>query len=169
MITVNKITLCDIKTCAVVYDPEEQKPEVYPSEAEARELLLQFRSMPQAEQSRRRVDQKEYVRQKIMKAEDQIRKQQRDNREVELIAFLQECPIGVRSVDECQGYEDLVFLLSFIEEKAKAVAEMKEKKRMMMGDNKLANVRAQSVMDGGSGSGSGSGGGSKEVVKYLHN
>ena len=40
-------TLCDVKTCVVVYGEREAEPKVFPSHAEAVDILNEFKSMPE--------------------------------------------------------------------------------------------------------------------------
>ncbi|KAK7859523.1 agamous-like mads-box protein agl80 [Quercus suber] len=77
-------TLCDIKTCAIIYSPYDTQPEVWPSPMEVQNIIAKFKMMPEMDQSKKMVNQESFLRQRIAKSEEQLKKQQRDNREKEM-------------------------------------------------------------------------------------
>ncbi|KAG0500929.1 hypothetical protein HPP92_001001 [Vanilla planifolia] len=83
--------LCDVRACAIVYSPQEAQPEVWPSVAEATRLLTRFRSMPEMEQSKKMLNQETFLRQRVAKLHEQLRRHERENRELESAALLREC------------------------------------------------------------------------------
>nr|CAD1828636.1 unnamed protein product [Ananas comosus var. bracteatus] len=76
-------TLCDVRACVVVYGPGEAQAEVWPSPAEAARVLARFKSMPEMEQCKKMMNQEGFLRQRVAKAQEQLRKQERENRELE--------------------------------------------------------------------------------------
>ncbi|XP_042472466.1 agamous-like MADS-box protein AGL80 [Zingiber officinale] len=76
-------TLCSIDACAVVYGPEEEAPEVWPSPAETTRVAARFRAMPESDQSRKKTDQEGFLRQRAAKLREQLSRQDRGNRELE--------------------------------------------------------------------------------------
>ncbi|KAK2634645.1 hypothetical protein Ddye_029437 [Dipteronia dyeriana] len=87
-------TLCGIDACAIVYSPYENQPDVWPSHHEVQRILSQFKRMPEMEQSKRMVDQDSFLRQRIMKSNDQLIKQMKDNKEQEMNALMFETLVG---------------------------------------------------------------------------
>ncbi|KAK4742446.1 hypothetical protein SAY87_000447 [Trapa incisa] len=81
-------TLCGIEACAVIYSPYDTEPEAWPSAACARRTIARFRHMPEMDQSKRMVNQQAFLRQRIGKVEDQLKKQRRDNREKEVTGLM---------------------------------------------------------------------------------
>ncbi|KAI9118652.1 hypothetical protein K1719_010984 [Acacia pycnantha] len=77
-------TLCGIEACAIVYSPYDSQPEVWPSPFGAQRVLSKFRRMPELEQSKKMVNQEGFLKQRILKAKEQLKKQRKDNREKEM-------------------------------------------------------------------------------------
>ncbi|XVF43906.1 hypothetical protein PTKIN_Ptkin02bG0078700 [Pterospermum kingtungense] len=77
-------TLCGIQTCAIIYSPYESQPEVWPSPVGVQRVLLKFKEMSEMDQSKKMVNQESYLRQRIAKANEQLKKQSKDNREKEM-------------------------------------------------------------------------------------
>nr|CAD1843534.1 unnamed protein product [Ananas comosus var. bracteatus] len=124
-------TLCDVRACVVVYAPGEAQAEVWPSPAEAARVLARFKSMPEMEQCKKMMNQEGFLRQRVAKAQEQLRKQERENRELETTLLMYD---GLNSVAEGAGagavgrlrdlgIEDATSLAWMVEMKAKAVQE----------------------------------------------
>ncbi|KAK9920087.1 hypothetical protein M0R45_028649 [Rubus argutus] len=77
-------TLCDIDACAIIYSPYDSQPEVWPSPLGVQRVLAQFKTMPEMEQSKKMVNQESFLRQRISKTQEQLKKQKKDNREKEM-------------------------------------------------------------------------------------
>ncbi|XP_024196805.1 agamous-like MADS-box protein AGL80 [Rosa chinensis] len=77
-------TLCDIDACAIIYSPYDSRPEIWPSPLGVQRVLAQFKTMPEMEQSKKMVNQESFLRQRINKAQEQLKKQKKDNREKEM-------------------------------------------------------------------------------------
>ncbi|GMY22888.1 agamous-like MADS-box protein AGL80 [Fagus crenata] len=77
-------TLCGIETCAIIYSPYDTQPEVWPSPMEVQSTIAKFKMMPEMDQSKKMVNQESFLRQRITKAKEQLKKQQRENREKEM-------------------------------------------------------------------------------------
>nr|AIZ95421.1 MADS25 [Apostasia odorata] len=113
--------LCDVRACAIVYSPHEPQPEVWPSVAEAARILARFRSMPEIEQSKKMLDQESFLRQRVARLHDQLRRLERENHELEAAAVLRECLAGGSLLD--LRIEELASLAWMLEHKAKVVQE----------------------------------------------
>ena len=77
-------TLCGIDACAIIFSPYDSQPEVWPSPLGVQRVLSQFKKMPEMEQSKKMVNQDSFLRQRIAKANEQLKKQRKDNREKEI-------------------------------------------------------------------------------------
>ncbi|KAK4431045.1 Agamous-like MADS-box protein [Sesamum alatum] len=87
-------TLCGIEACAVVYSPYDSQPEVWPDGRGAHRVLAQFKRMPEMEQSKKMVNQESFIRHRISKAADQLKKLQKENREKEITHLMYQCLTG---------------------------------------------------------------------------
>ncbi|CAL5331186.1 unnamed protein product [Camellia sinensis] len=87
-------TLCGVDACAIIFSPYDAEPEVWPSHLGAQRIISRFRRMPELEQSRRMENQESYTRQRLTKAEEQLRKQHKDNRHKEMTHLMFQCLIG---------------------------------------------------------------------------
>ncbi|KAI9156786.1 hypothetical protein LWI28_012220 [Acer negundo] len=87
-------TLCGIDACAIVYSPYENQPDVWPSHHGVQRIVSQFKRVPEMEQGKRMLDQDSFLRQRIMKSNDQLIKQMKDNKEQEMIALMFETLVG---------------------------------------------------------------------------
>lgn len=81
-------TLCGIDACAIIYSPYDPQPEVWPSPLGVQRVLAKFRRMPELEQSKKMVNQEGFLRQRIQKAKEQLKKQRKDNREKEMTQLM---------------------------------------------------------------------------------
>ncbi|XP_075107289.1 agamous-like MADS-box protein AGL80 [Nicotiana tabacum] len=77
-------TLCGIDACAIIYSPYENQPEVWPNTMGTQRVLVEFKRMPEMEQSKKMVNQESFIRQRIAKASEQLKKQSKENREKEM-------------------------------------------------------------------------------------
>ncbi|KAL8130444.1 hypothetical protein V2J09_019599 [Rumex salicifolius] len=91
-------TLCEIEACAVIYSPYDAQPEAWPSAIGAQRVLSKFRRMPEMEKSKKMVNQEAFLRQRINKAAEQLKKQQKENREKEITQVMHHCLGGKASV-----------------------------------------------------------------------
>ncbi|XP_065854611.1 agamous-like MADS-box protein AGL80 [Euphorbia lathyris] len=77
-------TLCDIPACAIIYSPYDSQPEVWPSADSVQQVISQFNMMPGMDKSKKMLNQDSFLRQRISKAIEQLRKQRKENREREV-------------------------------------------------------------------------------------
>lgn len=81
-------TLCGIDACAIIYSPYDTSPEVWPNTIGAQRVLAEFKRMPEMEQSKKMVNQESFIRQRIAKASEQLKKQSKENREKEMTEIM---------------------------------------------------------------------------------
>ncbi|XP_059313383.1 agamous-like MADS-box protein AGL80 [Lycium ferocissimum] len=87
-------TLCGIDACAIIYSPYENQPEVWPNTMGAQRVLAEFKRMPEMEQSKKMVNQESFIRQRIAKASEQLKKQSKENREKEMTEVMYQSLTG---------------------------------------------------------------------------
>ncbi|XP_062173738.1 agamous-like MADS-box protein AGL80 [Alnus glutinosa] len=87
-------TLCGIETCAIIYSPYEPQPELWPSPMGVQRAIARLKTMPEADQSKKMVNQESFLRQRITKAQEQLKKQQRENREKEMTQVMYRSLVG---------------------------------------------------------------------------
>ncbi|XP_021890886.1 agamous-like MADS-box protein AGL80 [Carica papaya] len=81
-------TLCDVKACTIIYSPYDSQPDVWPSPLGAKHVLADFKRMPEMEQSKKMVNQESFLRQRITKAINQLKKQRNSNHEKEIMDIM---------------------------------------------------------------------------------
>ncbi|KAF2324110.1 hypothetical protein GH714_006695 [Hevea brasiliensis] len=74
--------------------PYDSLPEVWPSPLGVQRVLAQFKNMPEMDQSKKMVNQDSFLRQRIAKANEQLKKQRKDNREKEMTQIMFQGLIG---------------------------------------------------------------------------
>ncbi|RVW55972.1 Agamous-like MADS-box protein AGL80 [Vitis vinifera] len=76
--------LCGVEACTIVYSPYDPQPEVWPSPMEAVRVVGEFKSRTENDQTKKGLKQENYTRQRVAKAKDQLVKQQKKNRRMEM-------------------------------------------------------------------------------------
>ncbi|KAL7204707.1 hypothetical protein ACSBR2_017752 [Camellia fascicularis] len=87
-------TLCGIDACVIIQSPYESQPEVWPNNLGVQRVLAQFKRMPEMEQSKKMETQESFTRQRIAKANEQLKKKLKDNREKEMTEVMYQCLSG---------------------------------------------------------------------------
>uniref|UniRef100_A0A0R0HSP0 MADS-box domain-containing protein n=1 Tax=Glycine max TaxID=3847 RepID=A0A0R0HSP0_SOYBN len=105
-------TLCGIEACR-----EEPEPEVWPSELGVLSVVERFRSRPELDQGRKKVNQESFVSQSIVKGQDKLQKVVKENKEIEMSSFMTQC-LNIGNVQPCKNITtaDLNVLSSMIEQ-----------------------------------------------------
>lgn len=84
-------TLCGIDACAIVYSDFDPQPEVWPSPWEVQRIITKFKTYSEFEQGRKMLDQESFLKQRIVKAKEQLAKVNKNNREMEMSLLLFQC------------------------------------------------------------------------------
>ncbi|KAM7474395.1 hypothetical protein LguiB_021638 [Lonicera macranthoides] len=88
-------TLCGIDACAIIYSPfDASQPEVWPNIMGAQRVLGQFKKMPEMEQYKKMMNQESFIRQRIAKASETLKKEHKENREKEMTHVMYQCLMG---------------------------------------------------------------------------
>ncbi|XP_019438882.1 PREDICTED: agamous-like MADS-box protein AGL80 [Lupinus angustifolius] len=84
-------TLCGVDACAIIYRSNELQPEVWPSHSGVQSVLYKFLTFPPLEQSRKMFDQQSFLKQRIVKAQDQLQKKKIRNQNEMMSLFMFNC------------------------------------------------------------------------------
>ncbi|KAL1225911.1 Agamous-like MADS-box protein AGL80 [Cardamine amara subsp. amara] len=87
-------TLCGIKACAIIYSPYDTNPEVWPSNSGVERIVSGFRTLPEMDQHKKMVDQETFLRQRIAKATEQLRRKKKESRELEMTEVMFQSLVG---------------------------------------------------------------------------
>ncbi|KAF7099129.1 hypothetical protein CFC21_100810 [Triticum aestivum] len=90
--------LCDAKTCVLVYEEGKAAPEVFPSHAEAMDILNQFKSLPELEPCKEAMNQESFITKRIEKLHDQVDKTRHECEDSEIRYLLYKIMHGDPSV-----------------------------------------------------------------------
>ncbi|XP_038877375.1 agamous-like MADS-box protein AGL80 [Benincasa hispida] len=106
-------TLCAIEACAIIFSPYESEPEVWPSPTGVQRVLSRFKKMPKIEQSKNMVNHEKFLRQKIAKANDQLKKMRKDNRKKEVMRLMFQSLTAEKELHDLNVLDlnDLVWLI----------------------------------------------------------
>lgn len=125
---------CGVEACVIMYKPDDpnSQPETWPSSPmEVEGVLNKLEQMPQEERSKRMVDQETYLREKVMKAKETLRKKKEEVRVKEMTLLMHRCLEAGNIVPEGLGANELNELEQLIEVKIKEIdvliEEAKEK------------------------------------------
>ncbi|OMO82506.1 Transcription factor, MADS-box [Corchorus olitorius] len=100
-------TLCDIKACAIIYSPYDSQPEVWPSPAGVQHVLSKFRDLSEMQQTKKMMNQESFLRQRITKANEQLKKQCKENREKEMTQVMYQNLSGEFGLQNLMNMADL--------------------------------------------------------------
>ncbi|OIW07102.1 hypothetical protein TanjilG_02736 [Lupinus angustifolius] len=120
-------TLCGIEACAIIYSPFEPQPEVWPSPWGVQKVLSKLRTMPELEQSKKMVNQETFLKQRILKAKEQVMKLQKENREKEITQLMFKCLGSDKVQFNNLSATDLNDLAWMIDQNLKHIKRMMEK------------------------------------------
>ncbi|CAB4302554.1 unnamed protein product [Prunus armeniaca] len=80
--------LNNLPACAIIYSLYHSQHEIWPSSLQVQQVLKKFKTMLEMEQSRKMVNQESLLGQSIEKANEQLKKQRKENREKEMTRVL---------------------------------------------------------------------------------
>lgn len=110
-------TLCGVNAFVIIYSPEDNEPAVWPSRPVVQQLLARFQSLPEMERSKKMMNQETYLKERVGKVQEQLKKLHKKNKEVEMANLMYQIYHG-KSLDELHITE-LHGLLWLVEERMK--------------------------------------------------
>ena len=84
-------TLCGINACAIIYSPQDSQPEVWPSPLGVQETISEFRKMSELDQSKKMMNQESFLKQRIVKCKEQVKKMRKGSREKQMTQIMFQC------------------------------------------------------------------------------
>ncbi|RVX21816.1 hypothetical protein VitviT2T_006289 [Vitis vinifera] len=117
--------LCGVEACAIVYSPYDPQPEVWPSPMEVVRVIGEFECRPENDQTKKRLNQENYIRQRVAKAKEQVVKQQKKNRRMELDNLMYQCLAGGRGLQGL-NIKELSDLMWYIDDQLKPISHKME-------------------------------------------
>ncbi|KHN05997.1 agamous-like MADS-box protein AGL80 [Glycine soja] len=120
-------TLCGIEACAIVYGPNDPRPEIWPSESGVINVLGKFKSMPQWEQTKKMANQERFIADSIVKGKEKLKKLADENKEKEMSLFMvQWLKTGKVQPEHNMTMADFNVLSSMIDQNLKDIAKKME-------------------------------------------
>ncbi|KAH9737889.1 MADS-box domain-containing protein [Citrus sinensis] len=105
-------TLCDVNAFIIIYSPDESEPAMWPSRPVVEQLLARFNNMPEMEKSKKMMNQETYLKERVVKSQDQLKKNSRKNKVMEVSNLMEQFHLGKKTddfnINELQG---LVWLM----------------------------------------------------------
>ncbi|KAF5179645.1 Agamous-like mads-box protein agl80 [Thalictrum thalictroides] len=114
-------TLCDVKACAIIYSPTDPKPYVWPSNDEARSLLIKFLSLPNFRQTKKLFNLENFLKQQIVKLEGKLERAAKSTRDEEMISLIIRSANG--EILHGLKHEDVVDMEWYIEQRMMEIYE----------------------------------------------
>ncbi|OIW14087.1 hypothetical protein TanjilG_11432 [Lupinus angustifolius] len=84
-------TLCGIEACAIISSHNELQPEVWPSHFGVQNVLSKFKRMSETERYMKMLNQESFMNQRIMKAQEQLKKLRNENKKKETTLLMYQC------------------------------------------------------------------------------
>lgn len=137
-------TLCGITACAIIYSPYDTNPEVWPSNSGVQRVISEFRTLPEMDQHKKMVDQEAFLKQRIAKATENLRRQRKDNRELEMTEVMFQCLIGNMGMFNLNivDLNDLGYLIEQYLKDVNRRIEISQSSGMEIGESSSAAVAA---------------------------
>jgi hypothetical protein len=114
-------TLCGIEACAIVYGPYEPQPEIWPSPEGVQSVLSKFMTMHEFQKCKKMMNQETFLTQRVLKAEEKLKKQRKENREQEMTILMSHCLNEGRVVHDNMSTVDLSYLTWLIDHNLKDI------------------------------------------------
>ncbi|XVE61377.1 hypothetical protein DITRI_Ditri06bG0034500 [Diplodiscus trichospermus] len=114
-------TLCDIKACLIIYSPDEEEPMVWPSHPEVHRQLGAFYQLPELDRLKKMTNQETYLKERVAKAQEQLRKTEKRNKEFQIGYLLHQVDQGKGLCELSLG--ELHGLIWLVEDKMKEIGK----------------------------------------------
>ena len=114
-------TLCGIKLCVVMYGQGEAQPKVWPSDEEAKELLMKFNSTLDVSSLKKTKNREEFLHSRSLKLHEQVSKLDLENRERETLDLLHDSMYGGRPGLIGTDKDELLSLRDMVEMKMRKI------------------------------------------------
>ncbi|KAL4342910.1 hypothetical protein AHAS_Ahas11G0025600 [Arachis hypogaea] len=139
-------TLCGVDACAIIYTPDEPRPEVWPSPLEVNRVISRFKEMPELDQSKKMMSQESFLRQRIQKGQDQLKKLKNENRKKEMNNLMFQSLGGYQSLDNATMIDlnDLAWIIDQnIKEVNKQISKLQGQEGTSSNNNRVATINEE--------------------------
>ncbi|GAU35997.1 hypothetical protein TSUD_211340 [Trifolium subterraneum] len=135
-------TLCGIDACAIVYGPYEPEPEICPTPDGVQRMLSKFMTLPEFEKCKKMVNQEAFMKHRVMKAEEQLKRLRKNNIDIEMENLISQCIKEGKVVHNNMSMIDLNALTLLIDQNLKDIGRRMEAEEMpmVMGDGHVEMV-----------------------------
>ncbi|PNX95367.1 agamous-like mads-box protein agl80-like [Trifolium pratense] len=113
-------TLCGIEACAIIFSQNDHLPEVWPSPWGVQKVLSRFKSLSEMEQRKKMLNQESFLKQRIEKGQEQLKKQRNENRKKEMTNLMFQCVNAAHIIGNV-GLNDLNDLSWMIDQNLKQI------------------------------------------------
>ncbi|KAF9618464.1 hypothetical protein IFM89_001187 [Coptis chinensis] len=145
-------TLCGVDACAIVYKRNDPVPDIWHSPSEAYRVLMRFKSLPRYEQTKHMFDQEVYLKRRLAKQKEKLKREEILNREKEVKLLMYQSLTGAKGLHELRT-EDFGDLVRLIEKNVKEVEEKIEAYSRPPTAPQLLTSNEPMHIDGGDGGG----------------
>ncbi|XP_071722828.1 agamous-like MADS-box protein AGL80 [Rutidosis leptorrhynchoides] len=114
--------LCGVKAFVIIYSPDEFKPLLWPSSTEVNRLFTELIKVLDVERGNKMIDQEKYLKDRLMKIKENLKKIYKRNKRMEMSELLDEVHGQVKNIKEFQVNE-VNGLLWFLNEKYQKVTK----------------------------------------------
>ncbi|XP_076888481.1 agamous-like MADS-box protein AGL80 [Bidens hawaiensis] len=133
--------LCDIMAYLILYSPYEPGVELWPDDRNVfQHTLNQFRIKPEIERTKSMLNQESYLKERIDKVNEQLKKQLMVNREIVKAKMLSDCLSGKVSVADLNSTE----LNELVSSTRLNISEINERMELLASDAPTAAAPPQS-------------------------
>ncbi|RYR79452.1 hypothetical protein Ahy_A01g004267 [Arachis hypogaea] len=139
-------TLCGVDACAIIYTSDDPRPEVWPSPSEVNRVISRFKEMPELEQSKKMMSQESFLRQRIQKGQDQLKKLKNENRKKEMNNLMFQSLAGYQSLDNATMIDlnDLAWIIDQnIKEVDKQISKLQGQEGASSNNNGVATINEE--------------------------
>ncbi|EEF38286.1 mads box protein, putative [Ricinus communis] len=109
-------TLCGVSAFVVIYSPDEAEPMLWPSRPVVQQMLMRYQNIPEIDRCKKTMNQELYLKERMGKIQEQSKKSQKKNREVEMSYLMDKLHYQGNGVDDFET-GDTQILIWLLEER----------------------------------------------------
>ncbi|XP_057755491.1 agamous-like MADS-box protein AGL80 [Arachis stenosperma] len=139
-------TFCGVDACAIIYSSDDPQPEVSSSPSGVNRVISRFKEMPELEQSKKMMSQESFLRQRIQKGQDQLKKLKNENRKKEMNNLMFQSLGGYQSLDNATMIDlnDLAWIIDQnINEVNKQMSKLQGQEGTSSNNNGVATINGE--------------------------
>ncbi|XP_045822198.1 agamous-like MADS-box protein AGL80 [Trifolium pratense] len=118
-------TLCGVEACAIIFSENDPQPVIWPSPRGVHTVLSRFRRLPELEQSKKMQNQESFLKERIQKGQEKLKKLRNENRKKELTNLMFQC-LNAGQITDNVGMNDLNGLSWLIDQNTRQIERYME-------------------------------------------